>query len=291
MYIDDDDRDVIGRFPEESDWALSSSEDDSTPFSPSSPHTSVSDEMSASRLSLFSRDRPTPATSMEALALSQPASTTASPDAPPTFLTLPPEIRHQIYRYLPDLVRPTPLIYCLSTFANNLQHPLASVSPLVRAEALAIFYSYNTWVIKLEFRMMYEAFHAWIIRLGPGAASLRLVHISVRGSLFKPRTRHHPIVIFPVLAGHSANTGAQRAVEDYHPPDGDASFKIDLSEKYAGGKVELVRCDGSRENGEKGRVHLEKLVAGLWGKRRAGTLNGQDWVDAVDSFLAFTGWW
>jgi len=80
-------------------------------------------------------------------------------------------------------------------------------------------------------------------------------------------------------------------VEEYHPPDGDASFKIDLSEKFVGGKVQLVRNDGTKRAGEDARQYLAKMVNGLWEKRRIGTLNGQDWVTMVDDFLTFTGWW
>jgi hypothetical protein len=77
--------------------------------------------------------------------------------------------------------------------------------------------------------------------------------------------------------------------EMYSPPDGEASFSIDLSEKYAGGRVQLMRNDGTEDAGEKGRVHLEKMVQSLWEKRRDGTLNGQDWISLVDGFLSFVG--
>lgn len=213
---------------------------------------------------------------------------------PVTFCTLPPEIRRQIYLELPDLVLPYPLIYCLSTFANKKQHPLAAVSRLVRAEALAIFYGYNTWIVKLEFNMMYEAFQNWIICLGEDASLLRIVHIAVRGSLFKPRTSHQPVLSFvpanPPNAQNQAQNAPEAAQDGYQPPDGDACFKIDLSEKYNGGRVELLRNDGTPEAGEMGRVHLGKLVQGLWEKKCAGTLNGQDWITMVDQFLNFVGW-
>ncbi|KAF2121165.1 hypothetical protein BDV96DRAFT_483750 [Lophiotrema nucula] len=208
---------------------------------------------------------------------------------PLTFCTLPPEIRHQIYLHLPDLVLHYPLIYCLSTFANKKQHPLASVSRQIRSEALAIFYSYNHWIIKLEFKMMYDAFQDWIIRLGEGAAHLRQVTVAVRGSLFKPRTSHSSSTPNGLVVGMMA-PGAPAPIEEYHPPDGDASFKIDLSEKYLGGKVDIVRNDGTKEAGEKATICLSKLVEELWEKRRVGTLNGQDWVNMVDKFLDFTGW-
>jgi hypothetical protein len=215
--------------------------------------------------------------------------------APPTFVTLPPEIRHQIYRNCENLVIDKPLVYCISTFDGQMQHALASVSRLVRSEALAIFYSYNLWVIKVEFKMMYEAFQDWIIRLGDGAGLLRLVSFSVRGSLFKPKRSHtqsvlihgHLVQLAPGVIGPAAGTRE----ELYCPPDGDASFKIDLSEKYAGGKVQLVRNDGTSEAGEQARAHLGKMVRVLWEKRRAGTLNGQDWIDMVDGFITFIGGW
>lgn len=231
---------------------------------------------------------------VESLALTPPPSTSTTTShpihIPTTLLTLPPELRQQIYLSLPDLVLSHPLIYCLSTFNNAMQHPLASVSRLVRAEALAIFYSYNTWTIKLEFKMMYEAFRDWIIRVGDGAGLFRLVTIAVRGKLFKPGTSHPPsadqngagqLALVPGMPPYA------RVVEQYCPPDGDACFSIDLSEKYAGGKVEIVRNDGTGEAGRKAVVWLRGGVRGLWEKRRAGTLNGQDWVDFVDAFLAF----
>lgn len=303
-------------FPEESDWALSSADDTfstSVPASPISPPSSVSDELAIEPLRLTIPDD----VASEDLALSPPVAQLEAPQLPTvldehvplTLLTLPPEIRHEIYRNLPDLVLPYPLIYCLSTFANNMQHPLASVSRLIRAEALAIFYSYNMWIIKLEFKMMYEAFQDWIIRLGDGAAHLRLVTVAVRGRLFKPGTSHAPSTIGlngQMLAGVAAphpnvqivpgnapgpSTQVIPQVEEYSPPDGDASFRIDLSEKYPGGRVELVRCDGTKDAGERARVHLAKMVARLWEKRSCGTLNGQDWICMVDDFLTFTGWW
>jgi hypothetical protein len=280
-------------FFEESDWALSCEDSASTSAmaSPVSAPSSVPDEPTIEPLDVECADEMV----VEDFALS-PIATSAPQSAfsahvPTTLLTLPPELRHQIYRHLPDLVLPYPLIYCLSTFANNMQHPLASVSRLIRSEALAIFYSYNTWIIKLEFKMMYEAFQDWIIRLGDGAGMLRLVTIAARGRLFKPSTSHassintngqlvHVPGAFPVTS----------VVEEYHPPDGDASFSIDLSEKFVGGKVELVRNDGTAAAGEAARKQLAAKVAGLWEKRRTGTLNGQDWVTLVDEFLAFTGW-
>lgn len=77
--------------------------------------------------------------------------------------------------------------------------------------------------------------------------------------------------------------------EMYSPPDGEASFMIDLSEKFAGGRVLLTRNDGTADAGEQGRLQLEKMVAGVWEKRRNGTLNGQDWISLVDGFLSFVG--
>ncbi|KAI8942398.1 hypothetical protein NX059_000472 [Plenodomus lindquistii] len=213
---------------------------------------------------------------------------------PLTFLTLPPEIRHQIYRNCDNIVLHKPLVYCISTFHGEMQHPLASVSRLVRAEALAIFYSYNLWVIKVEFRIMYDAFQDWIIRLGTGAGLLRLISFSVRGSLFKPRRTHTQSVVVNGQLVH-VTPGAAAAFDNlpnlYSPPDGDASFHIDLSEKFVGGKVELVRNDGTSEAGDKATAFLGKLVHGLWEKRRAGTLNGQDWISMVDGFISFVGGW
>lgn len=213
--------------------------------------------------------------------------------ATPTFLTLPPEIRHQIYRHCDELVFRQPLLYCIATAFDKIQHPLAAVSRQVRSEALAIFYSYNTWTIKVEFKMMYEGFHHWIIRLGEGAAFLRLIDFSVRGTLFKPQRTHTQIFPMPgqfFQPAQGAITAPARE-ELYSPPDGDASFKIDLSEKYFGGKVHLVRNDGTLEAGNKATLHLQTLIGGLWEKRRNATLNGQDWVSMVDQFISFVGGW
>jgi hypothetical protein len=52
-----------------------------------------------------------------------------------------------------------------------------------------------------------------------------------------------------------------------------------------------VRNDGTKQAGETGRQQLAKMVEGLWEKRRAGTLNGQDWVNMVDNFITFIGGW
>ncbi|KAF1950784.1 hypothetical protein CC80DRAFT_426077, partial [Byssothecium circinans] len=317
LGLEQDDMDVdegcmTDPLPEESDWALSSTEESfssSSSCSPISPPESVSDEVIIEPLRLLIPDDSV----VEDLALSPPTALPFSPPQPQTvanarvpltLLTMPPEIRHEVYRHLPDLVLPHPLIYCLSTFANNMQHPLASVSRLVRSEALAIFYSYNTWVIKLEFQMMYEAFQDWIIRLGNGAGFLRIVTVAVRSRLFKPKSSHAPSSIGlngqmlnqPVLApvqvpGQPPVYLPTPPIEEYSPPDGDASFRIDLSEKFPGGRVEVVRCDGTKEAGEQARVHLAEMVARLWERRRMGTLNGQDWVNMVDDFLRYTGWW
>lgn len=302
LGLEHDDMDFSGEedgfltdpFPEESDWALSSRDNTPPTSLPSSSDCEcLSDVEEISRECRLDEIGQRQAVQHLPLQLTPTSST--DPTLPLTLCTLPPELRHQIYLHLPDLVLPYPLIYCLSTFANKKQHPLASVSRLVRSEALAIFYSYNIWIIKLEFRMMYEAFQDWIICLGEGAGSLRLVNIAVRGSLFKPRTSHlqsNGAANGPMIPGVNANgqAGAVPVIEEYHPPDGDASFKIDLSEKWAGGKVELLRNDGTREAGEKARIYLAALVAGLWEKRRTGTLNGQDWVNMVDQFLTFVGW-
>jgi hypothetical protein len=294
MSLDMDEGSLTDPCPEESDWALSSYGDSSSASFPSSPElssTSVTDDTLDEGICLdepalpysnSNRVEPSDSNRVE-LAISSPQSSSA-----PTLLTLPPELRHQIYRHLPDLVLSHPLIYCLSTFANNMQHPLASVSHLIRTEALAIFYSYNTWIIKLEFKIMYDAFQDWIIRLGDGANHLRIVTIAVRGAMFKPRTSHS---VNSIGLNGVMNTQIGAVRESYCPPDGDASFRIDLSEKWTGGRVVVERNDGTQEAGERARVLLEKLTHGLWEKRRLGQLNGQDWVDVVDSFLGFTGWW
>jgi hypothetical protein len=212
--------------------------------------------------------------------------------APPTLLTLPPEIRHHIYRHCEELVFKQPLLYCIATAFNKIQHPLASVSRQVRSEALAIFYSHNTWTVKVEFRMMYEGFQHWIIRVGDGAGALRLVDLCVRGTLFKPKRAHtQSVLLHGQLVQVTPGVASNGREQFYSPPDGDASFKIDLSEKYQGGKVQLVRNDGTKEAGEQGRAQLAKMVEGLWEKRRAGTLNGQDWVTMVDDFITYIGGW
>jgi hypothetical protein len=216
---------------------------------------------------------------------------------PVTFLTLPPEIRYQIYRLDTDLVKSNPLCYCLENAGSKIQHPFASVSRQIRTEALSIFYSYNTWAIKTEYKMFYEAFQDWIIRLGDGAGLLRLVTLSVRGKLFKPGKTHQRSVVVNgqvvvIHTGHAPQGGVLPNVEReemYSPPDGEASFSIDLSEKYAGGRVQLLRNDGTDVAGEKARAHLEKMVECIWEKRRAGSLNGQDWISLVDGFLNFVG--
>lgn len=211
---------------------------------------------------------------------------------PVTLLSLPLEIRTQIYRNCEELVFKQPLLYCIATAFDKIQHPLASVSRQVRAEALAIFYSYNTWTIKVEFRMMYEGFQHWIIRLGEGAGSLRLVDFSVRGTLFKPKRTHtQSVLLHGQLIQVTPGAATNGRDEMYSPPDGDASFKIDLSEKYPGGRVQLLRNDGTPEAGEKGRAELGRMVEGLWEKRKTGTLNGQDWVNMVDRFITFIGGW
>lgn len=210
----------------------------------------------------------------------------------PTFLTLPPEIRHHVYRNCDELVFKQPLLYCIATAFDKIQHPLASVSRLVRSEALAIFYSYNIWTIKVEFRMMYESFQHWVIRLGDGAGSLRLVDLSVRGTMFKPKRAHtQSVLLHGQLVQITPGVVAPGGGELYSPPDGDASFKIDLSEKHAGGRVQLLRNDGTTEKGEEARLYLKTVVGGLWEKRKSGTLNGQDWVTMVDNFITFVGGW
>lgn len=197
--------------------------------------------------------------------------------APTGFLDLPPEIRNQIYRELPDtLISSRPLIYCLSTFKGRKQHCLASVCRQIRSESLAIFYGYNTWVIKLEFKLMYDAFKAWISSIGDvNAGNLRLLQLSVRSRDFRP--------VPP--GGNAADADV------YTCADGDATFRIDLSERFPGGEVTVMRCDGSAAAGEVARARLQDLIEPLWQKRVAGTLTGQDFIVAVDDFLGHTGWW
>ncbi|KAF2812939.1 uncharacterized protein BDZ99DRAFT_246243 [Mytilinidion resinicola] len=214
----------------------------------------------------------------------------APPPNPPHLLSLPPELRAQIYRYLPDtLISSRPLIYCLSTFAGRKQHPLAAVCRQIRQESLALFYGYNTWLIKLEFKIMYDAFRAWIRDLGDNAGELRLLQISVRGRMFRP------VVGTAGGAGSGSGTAvfstAASAGVEYLCVDGDATFRIDLSERYEGGEVEVVRCDGSAAAGERARAHLQGLVEPLWRKRREGRLRGADFLGMVDLFLGYTGWW
>lgn len=229
------------------------------------------------------------------------AETEAGTHTAVTFLTLPPEIRYQIYRLDTDLVKSTPLTYCLENAGSKIQHPFASVSTQIRREALSIFYSYNTWSIKTEYKMFYEAFQDWIVRLGDGAGLLRLVTLSVRGKLFKPVKTHpqsvvvngqvvviHTGLVPQGLAGMGVLPSPTRE-EIYSPPDGEASFMIDLSEKFVGGRVLLTRNDGTEDAGETGRIQLQKMVCSLWQKRRDGTLNGQDWISLVDGFLGFVG--
>lgn len=197
-----------------------------------------------------------------------------TPHKPIGLLGLPPEIRNQIYRELPDtLISSRPLIYCLSTFKGRKQHCLSSVCRQIRSESLAIFYGYNTWVIKLEFKIMYDAFRAWISSIGDmNAGNLRLLQLSVRGRDFRP-----------VAAGTEA--GGYKCV------DGDATFRIDLSERYVGGEVTVMRCDGSVDAGEQARACLRGLVQPVWKKRQEGRLRGEDFVEMVDAFLGYTGWW
>ena len=48
-----------------------------------------------------------------------------------------------------------------------------------------------------------------------------------------------------------------------------------------------MRNDGTKEAGVQAVVWLRGMVRNLWERRRAEALNGQDWVDLVDAFLAF----
>lgn len=246
---------------------------------------------------------------------------------PPTFESLPSEIRRMIYLHLPDIVFDFPLTYCHSHVRGLKQHPLTSVSRLIRSEALKLIHAHNTWNIKLEFKIMYEAFRTWIDTIGDeGAGALRIVIVGVRSRKFRRRAErrreaagqasqggngqhtqipHHQAMLFVnplfftlgaqnvlnsnAVANNAGSSGRQEP--EYCPPDGEASYRVDLSEKWEGGKVEIVRCDGSMEAGECGRVYLEGLVRGLWEKRGRNQLRRSDWVEMVERFLEWTGWW
>lgn len=187
-------------------------------------------------------------------------------------------------------------------------------------------------MIKLEYKIMYDAFLEWMDTLGDtGAGALRIVLVGVRSRRFRKRvdrgdtttsnwmnngggvaffqgaptaqlttTAHwlnnnippHPN--FPPLPAHVPAPPPPQIPafeQSYCPPDGDASFRIDLSERFEGGKVEVVRFDGDRDAVEEGRRELQKLVGKVWERRCAGKLGRKDWVELVQGFLGWSGWW
>lgn len=196
----------------------------------------------------------------------------------PTLLTLPPEIRRLIYQHIPYITNRQPLIYCLSIFKNRKQHPLAAICRVIRSEALELYYSSNTWLVKLEYRDFYDSFASWILGLDDSSANaLRLLRVSVRGALFAK-----PMIYGP--DGFLVKNDSRGAY-------GYATFGVDLSEKYAGGRVEVLACDGPAAAGAQGKVALEGIVRGLWERKGRGKLRGRDVKEAMDTFLSFTGWW
>ncbi|KAL1652141.1 hypothetical protein SLS58_000266 [Diplodia intermedia] len=196
----------------------------------------------------------------------------------PTLLTLPPEIRRMIYQHIPYITNRQPLIYCLSIFKNRKQHPLAAICRLVRSEALELYYSSNTWMVKLEYRDFYDSFVSWISSLDDASANaLRLLRVSVRGSMFAK----------PMIYGPDGSLVENTDKGAY----GYATFAVDLSEKFKFGKVEVLACDGPKAAGLKGKKALEDLTKDLWEKKGRGQLRSSDLKKAMDTFLSFTGWW
>ncbi|KAK8191831.1 hypothetical protein IWZ00DRAFT_544955 [Phyllosticta capitalensis] len=234
------------------------------------------------------------------------ATTTTSDSSGPTLLTLPPEIRRLIYQHIPHLTNQQPLIYCLSLFRNRRQHPLAGICRLMRSEALDMYYSSNTWLIKLEYRDFYDSFKSWVASLdAPCANSLRQLRVSVRGAAFARGGFGGggggfgvlPDVFPMILPQH-----AQQQQHNYHllPSEraanagaayGYATFSFDLSERWIDGRVQVLACDGSKYAGLEAKMVLEGIVKTLWEKRRRGEMRGADLKEAMDRFLDFTGWW
>ncbi|KAF2747797.1 hypothetical protein M011DRAFT_476966 [Sporormia fimetaria CBS 119925] len=216
---------------------------------------------------------------------------TSPPHSNPRFCTLPPEIRREIFLLLPDLVYPYPLIYCLSTFSK--QHPLASVNKLIRSEALTLFYSQNTWLIKLEHRIMYDSFRTWITSLSPDSVrALRRVHIAVRGTMFAPVKQWRKGTPAPVTVGHITlrPLGSDVRFASKLVREGDAMFAVDLSEKWErGGLVRVLRYEGSGKGVCRAYEELSRLARGLWGLRKEGTVEAGDWIRAVERILRFVG--
>ncbi|EOD43583.1 hypothetical protein UCRNP2_9739 [Neofusicoccum parvum UCRNP2] len=203
---------------------------------------------------------------------------TADDTGGPTLLTLPPEIRRMIYQHIPYITNRQPLIYCLSIFKDRKQHPLAAICRLVRSESLELYYSSNTWLIKLEYRDFYDSFVSWISSLDDASANaLRLLRVSVRGALFAKSMIYGP-------DGYLVKNTDKGAY-------GYATFSVELSEKFKFGKVEVLSCDGPTSAGLEGKVALEAIIKGLWEKKSRGQVRGSDIKEAMDTFLSFTGWW
>ncbi|KAF2754372.1 hypothetical protein EJ05DRAFT_503910 [Pseudovirgaria hyperparasitica] len=176
---------------------------------------------------------------------SNPTSTTPHsphpmPPNPSPFLALPPELRAAIYTHLPTpLIHPTPLIYCLSTTHPTKSHPLTTLNRALRAEALAIYYSQNTWLIKLEDAAFYDAFRAWIAGVGRAVGYLRRVRVCVRAGVVgrcKEVVRQRSL---PSVAA-SLPVYYHRMPEE---EEGEAMLEIDLSERGDGPVVRVLRCD------------------------------------------------
>ncbi|KAK7538137.1 uncharacterized protein J3D65DRAFT_316895 [Phyllosticta citribraziliensis] len=243
---------------------------------------------------------------------SRSTATVATSPGGPTLLTLPPEIRRLIYQHIPHLTNSQPLIYCLSLFRNRRQHPLAGICRLMRAEALEMYYSSNTWLVKLEYRDFYDSFKSWVASLdAPCANALRQLRVSVRGVAFARGMRWD--VSHALGSNGAAGYGVlpdiipmppqqQAGQHQYHllPSErasaagaayGYATFGVDLSERWANGRVEVLACDGSKYAGLEAKMVLEGIVKGLWEKRRRGEMRGVDLNEAMDRFLDFTGWW
>ncbi|KAK7609231.1 hypothetical protein JOL62DRAFT_179836 [Phyllosticta paracitricarpa] len=234
--------------------------------------------------------------------------TVATNTGGPTLLTLPPEIRRLIYQHIPDLINQQPLIYCLSLFRNRRQHSLGSICRLMRAEALEMYYSSNTWLIKLEYRDFYDSFKSWVGSLDAASAnSLRQLRVSVRSTTFARGLRWHvapggtaaAVGVLPDILPMSSpqhqgyhqyllpHERASAAGASY----GYATFGVDLSERWADGRVEVLACDGCPLAGREAKMVLEGIVKGLWEKRRRGEMRGVDLKEAMDRFLDYNGWW
>ncbi|KAF2083916.1 hypothetical protein K490DRAFT_69309 [Saccharata proteae CBS 121410] len=214
-----------------------------------------------------------------------------------TLLTLPPEIRHLIYLQLPYMQNSQPLIYGLSIFKDRKQHPLASICRQIRAEALALFYSTNTWLISLEHKDFYDAFVRWITALpDPHANALRLLKVRVLGRAFsRPRQQREDVFAWPLTGALATVLPAvqptQRRDDLETAAYGCATFSVDLSERWLGGKVKLVSCDGPWDVGLLAEKRLSEVVYDLWRKKKEGRMTGREVKDGMETFLTYTGWW